>query len=175
VLTGVAVLAPDGREASRVVETRVTFKRLSHEEVEGYISSGEWRGKGGYGIQVTPERRDHFRLLSIRDGLPLYETVCLLEGPAILSAFAGPRRDARDALHRRCRRQHRRACSSIRQAVPLEIERWSERGKRAVDEVRWQRRGRMPGIAAGLVSHLTGRRHRADFAAHHRRRDDTGA
>ena len=29
VLTGVAVLAPDGREASRVVESRVTFKRLS--------------------------------------------------------------------------------------------------------------------------------------------------
>ena len=28
VLTGVAVLAPDGREASRVVETRVRFKRL---------------------------------------------------------------------------------------------------------------------------------------------------
>ena len=33
VITAVAVLAPDGREASRVVESRVTFKRLSHTEV----------------------------------------------------------------------------------------------------------------------------------------------
>jgi septum formation protein len=83
VLTGVAVLAPDGREASRVVETRVTFKRLSLEEVEGYISSGEWRGKaGGYGIQgqagsfVTDISGSYPSVM----GLPLYETVCLLEG-----------------------------------------------------------------------------------------------
>jgi septum formation protein len=51
-MTAVAVLAPDGREASRVVESRVTFKRLSLTETEGYIASGEWQGKaGGYAIQ----------------------------------------------------------------------------------------------------------------------------
>ena len=83
VLTGVAVLAPDGREASRVVETRVTMKRLSHAETEGYIASGEWRGKaGGYGIQghagaFISELAGSYPSVM---GLPLYETVCLLEG-----------------------------------------------------------------------------------------------
>jgi septum formation protein len=83
VLTGVAVLAPDGREASRVVETRVAFKRLSLAEVEGYIASGEWRGKaGGYGIQGLAGAfvsDIHGSYPSVM-GLPLYETVCLLEG-----------------------------------------------------------------------------------------------
>jgi septum formation protein len=83
VLTGVAVLAPDGREASRVVETRVTMKRLSHNETEGYIASGEWRGKaGGYGIQGHAGAfisRISGSYPSVM-GLPLFETVCLLEG-----------------------------------------------------------------------------------------------
>jgi septum formation protein len=83
VLTGVAVLAPDGREAARVVDTRVTMKRLSRAEIEGYIASGEWRGKaGGYGIQghagafVSDIAGSYPSVM----GLPLYETVCLLEG-----------------------------------------------------------------------------------------------
>jgi septum formation protein len=83
VITGVAVFAPDGREASRVVESRVTFKRLSHEELEGYVACGEWRGKaGGYGIQgaagalITDISGSYSSIV----GLPLYETTCLLEG-----------------------------------------------------------------------------------------------
>ncbi len=83
VLTGVAVFAPDGRKASRLVEARVDFKRLSHEETEGYVASGEWRGKaGGYGIQG---RAGAF-VISVTGsypaivGLPLYETVAMLEG-----------------------------------------------------------------------------------------------
>ena len=36
----------------RTVETRVRFKRLSREEIDSYLASGEWRGKaGGYAIQ----------------------------------------------------------------------------------------------------------------------------
>src|SRR3712207_7841183 len=36
----------------RLVETRVRFKRLSRDEFERYLASGEWRGKaGGYAIQ----------------------------------------------------------------------------------------------------------------------------
>jgi septum formation protein len=83
VLTGVAVLAPDGRGASRLVESRVTFKRLAHQEVEGYVASGEWKGKaGGYAIQgiagcfVTEISGSYSAIV----GLPLYETVSLLEG-----------------------------------------------------------------------------------------------
>jgi septum formation protein len=56
VFTGVALVAPDGRRASRVGACRVTFKRLSHAEIEGYVASGEWKGKaGGYGIQGQSE------------------------------------------------------------------------------------------------------------------------
>ena len=83
VLTGVAVFAPDGRQVSRLVETRVEFKRLSHQDVEGYIGCGEWRGKaGGYAIQgkaggfVTGIAGSYSAIV----GLPLYETAALLEG-----------------------------------------------------------------------------------------------
>jgi septum formation protein len=83
VITGLAVSAPDGREASRVVESRVTFKRVSREEMEGYVACGEWRGKaGGYGIQgaaaalITNIAGSYSSIV----GLPLYETACLLEG-----------------------------------------------------------------------------------------------
>jgi septum formation protein len=52
VLGGIAAIAPDGRERVRLVTTTVCFKRLTTEEVEAYIASGEWRGKaGGYAIQ----------------------------------------------------------------------------------------------------------------------------
>jgi septum formation protein len=83
VFTGVAVIAPDGREASRVSASRVTFKRLAAAEVDGYIACGEWRGKaGGYAIQgaagafVTELAGSQPGVM----GLPLYETVALLEG-----------------------------------------------------------------------------------------------
>lgn len=83
VYTGVAVRSPDGRAAARLVETRVKFKRLSEREIDGYIASGEWHGKaGGYAIQG---RAGCFVVSLIGSytgvvGLPLYETVCLLDG-----------------------------------------------------------------------------------------------
>lgn len=83
VFTGVSVIAPDGRSASRVGACRVTFKRLSHEEVEGYVASGEWRGKaGGYGIQGQSESfaTNITGSYSAIVGLPLHETLALLEG-----------------------------------------------------------------------------------------------
>jgi septum formation protein len=83
VLTAVAVVAPDGRCASRLVETRVHFKRLSAAETEAYLESDEWRGKaGGYGVQG---RAGAF-VIALQGsypavvGLPLYETLSLLEG-----------------------------------------------------------------------------------------------
>ena len=52
VLGGIVVLALDGRRASRLVITRVRVKRLMPDEIEDYLSSGEWRGKAGsYAIQ----------------------------------------------------------------------------------------------------------------------------
>jgi septum formation protein len=70
---------------SRLVETRVAFKAMSHAEIEAYIASGEWRGKaGGYAVQGLASRY----IISIIGsysavvGLPLYETANLLEGMA---------------------------------------------------------------------------------------------
>ena len=52
VIGGVCVIAPGGRTLIRASVTKVTFKRLSHEEIENYITSNEWQDKAGaYGIQ----------------------------------------------------------------------------------------------------------------------------
>jgi septum formation protein len=83
VLTGVAAIAPDGREASRLVETRVQFKHLSDAEQAGYLAGGEWNGKaGGYGVQGVAGGFIidlHGSYTSVV-GLPLYETLNLLNG-----------------------------------------------------------------------------------------------
>ena len=83
VYSTVCVVAPGGHATSRCVETKVRFKRLSAEDVESYIKSDQWRGKaGGYAIQGRAEafvRRlngSHSAVV----GLPLYETVHLLDG-----------------------------------------------------------------------------------------------
>ncbi len=83
VLTGVAAIAPDGRVASRLVETRVQFKRLSTREIDDYLATGEGIGKaGGYGVQgragafVIALHGSYTGVV----GLPLYETVNLLTG-----------------------------------------------------------------------------------------------
>ena len=83
VLTAVAAIAPDGRAAARLSETRVHFKRLTPAETDGYIAGGEWRGKaGGYAIQgaaggfVMALEGSYTGVV----GLPLYETRCVLEG-----------------------------------------------------------------------------------------------
>ena len=83
VLTGVAVATPGGRVASRLVESRVHFKRLSDADVDAYLACGEGVGKaGGYAIQG----RAGALVISLQGsysgvvGLPLYETANLLAG-----------------------------------------------------------------------------------------------
>jgi len=49
---GIAVRSPAGRVWQRTVLTAVRFARLSHDDMEAYVQSGEWHGKAGaYGIQ----------------------------------------------------------------------------------------------------------------------------
>ena len=83
VFTGVAVRAPDGREGLKLVETRVSMKRLHADEIEDYIASGEWRGKaGGYAIQGRAGAFVENLIGSYTAvmGLPVYETRLLLTG-----------------------------------------------------------------------------------------------
>ena len=78
VYTGVAVIS-GGREISGAEETSVSFRPLTAEEIESYISTGEPMDKAGaYGAQgrasvfVQGIRGDFFNVM----GLP----VCLLDG-----------------------------------------------------------------------------------------------
>lgn len=81
VYSAVALMTPDGRLREAVSETILRFKRLSHEEMDAYISGGEWHGKaGGYAIQGSAEgfcawlSGSHSGVV----GLPLFETRRLL-------------------------------------------------------------------------------------------------
>lgn len=83
VYSAVTVIDPHGKSHSRCCETKVRFKRLSREDMTAYIASEEWRGKaGGYAIQgragvfVRYLAGSHSAVV----GLPLYETIHLLEG-----------------------------------------------------------------------------------------------
>lgn len=83
VLGGISVIAPDGREAHRLVTTTVTFKNLDDGEKAAYLASGEWRGKaGGYAIQglAAVFVRDLGGSYSNVVGLSLHETYGLLRG-----------------------------------------------------------------------------------------------
>ncbi|MBH5323111.1 Maf family protein [Aurantiacibacter sediminis] len=82
VLSAIALAAPDGSMRERLSETQLKFKRLSAEEIDAYIASGEWEGKaGGYAIQGMAEalipwiQGSHSGVV----GLPLFETRALLK------------------------------------------------------------------------------------------------
>ncbi len=83
---GIALIGPDGRVRSRVVETAVVFKRLEAAEIDAYIASGEWDGKaGGYAIQGRAAaliRRIGGSYTNVV-GLCLHETHKLLTGIGI--------------------------------------------------------------------------------------------
>ncbi|MBK8455876.1 MAG: Maf-like protein [Phyllobacteriaceae bacterium] len=91
VYTAVSMVTPSGKHRQRLVETRVRFKRLSREEMESYLASGEWRDKaGGYAIQGLAGTFV-VRLVGSYGavvGLPLYETVSLLTGEGFRVHFA---------------------------------------------------------------------------------------
>jgi septum formation protein len=81
VLSAVAVIDADGRLRSRICDSIVRFKRLSDQEIESYIESGEGLGKaGGYAIQGRAEALIDWMAGSHSGvvGLPLYETRALL-------------------------------------------------------------------------------------------------
>ncbi|PZA10333.1 septum formation inhibitor Maf [Rhodopseudomonas palustris] len=83
VYTAVCLVTPKEGFRQRLVETRVRFKRLTEDDISGYVDSGEWRGKaGGYAVQgiagsfVVKLVGSYTNVV----GLPLYETISLLGG-----------------------------------------------------------------------------------------------
>ena len=82
VLTGVALAIPGQPTRSRLVETSITMKRLSSEEIDYYAGHGEWHGKaGGYALQGYGEVYVRHIAGSYSNvvGLPLAETRHLLK------------------------------------------------------------------------------------------------
>ena len=81
VYSAVTLVDAEGTARHRLSLTIVAFKRFSDEEVDAYVSAGEWRGKaGGYAIQGRAEAL--VRMISGSHsgvvGLPLFETRALL-------------------------------------------------------------------------------------------------
>jgi len=79
--SAVTVIDREGRARHRLSTSMVAFKQLSADELNGYLASGEWRGKaGGYAIQGRAEalvrmiQGSHSGVM----GLPLFETRALL-------------------------------------------------------------------------------------------------
>ena len=86
-VTGAVVLVgPDGRRSERVVETIVTFARLTEAQKRAYLASLEWQDKaGGYAIQGQAAAFVRFLAGSYSNvvGLPLFETAQLLRGQGL--------------------------------------------------------------------------------------------
>jgi septum formation protein len=82
VYTGVVLVTAKGQFRQRVVETRVRFKRLTREDIDSYLASGEWQGKaGGYAVQGLAGGFVIRLVGSYTNvvGLPLYETMGMLQ------------------------------------------------------------------------------------------------
>ncbi len=83
VYTAICLVTPRESFRQRLVETRVRFKRLSATDIEAYLASGEWRGKaGGYAAQGLAGSFIVKMVGSYSNvvGLPLYDTIAMLEG-----------------------------------------------------------------------------------------------
>jgi septum formation protein len=82
VITAVCLLAPGGAASSLHVASDVEMRALSGPDLDGYVASGEWRGKAGaYAVQgigaalVRAVRGSYTNVV----GLPLVEVLELLE------------------------------------------------------------------------------------------------
>src|ERR1700761_6162120 len=81
--TAVCLVTPKETFRQRYVETRGRFKRLSDEDIEAYLASGEWRGKGGGHAGRGIAGSCMVKIVGSYSnvvGLPLYETTTLLAG-----------------------------------------------------------------------------------------------
>jgi septum formation protein len=81
VLSATTLIDTEGRARHRLSVSTVAFKRLTAEELDAYLTSGEWAGKAGaYAIQGRAEA--FIRMVagswSGIVGLPLFDTRALL-------------------------------------------------------------------------------------------------
>jgi septum formation protein len=81
VLTAIALSGPDGTVRERLVESSVTFNRLTEAQIGRFVATGEGIGKSG-GYAINGFAASFIRHLSGSQsgvvGLPLFETAQLL-------------------------------------------------------------------------------------------------
>lgn len=80
---GLCIITDQGIERTRLCDTIVKFKRLTNQDIDAYIQSGEWEGKaGGYAIQGLAASYISFIQGSYSNvvGLSLYDTMQVLRG-----------------------------------------------------------------------------------------------
>jgi septum formation protein len=86
VLTCICLAKKNAIKIKKVI-TKVTFKRLNKQEIEEYLSTGEWKDKAGaYAIQGYAEKfikRINGSYSNVV-GLPLYETYNLLNSKGLI-------------------------------------------------------------------------------------------
>ena len=89
VTTSVSLLVPGAAERHFAVHTQVEFRELGARELDGYLASGEWRGKAGaYAVQgigaglVRAVRGSYTNVV----GLPLVEVLEALAGAGVAHA-----------------------------------------------------------------------------------------
>ena len=83
VVTAIVLAGPDGGTTGRVVESIVTFNRLTDDQIERMVAAREGEGKaGGYAINGLAASFVRFLSGSYSAvvGLPLFETAQLLRG-----------------------------------------------------------------------------------------------
>ena len=101
--TSICLVTPKESFRQRLVETRVRFKRLSDEDIEAYLASGQWRGKaGGYAAQGIAGTFIVKLVGSYSNvvGLPLYETMnwsMVIDGLLFWWLMVGPERSGAPA------------------------------------------------------------------------------
>lgn len=88
VLGGIALRLGDGRIVTRLVTSRVTMKRLTADEIDSYIGTGDWQGKaGGYAIQGPAAAfiRHIDGSYSNIVGFSLYDIAAMLRGNGVMA------------------------------------------------------------------------------------------
>ena len=64
VYTAICLVTPKEAFRQRLIETRVRFKRLSEDDIQAYIGSGEWRGKRSESTRLNSSHRPLSRMPS---------------------------------------------------------------------------------------------------------------
>ena len=82
VITGLCIIAPNGKEIVRVKETRIKLKRLSEDDIRFILQTKEWQHVAGYKIEgIISAFVQHMNgSYDSVVGIPVYDVVHILRG-----------------------------------------------------------------------------------------------